>query len=331
MKDNFIKDLEQRLSLKGMSNGDIEKVVRCAIETLENYELTAIIKDTSTEYIDINHNLIKRYISCLRLDGKAESSIKAYAYAVNRFSNEVKKPFNEVTTNDIRAFLSNLMDGRKKSYVNTQKRSISGFFKWMTEEEIIDKNPCARIKDIKIEQEIRFPFTSVDIDKLRSSITGRHAVRNRAIIETLLSSGVRCAELCALKRDDIDIKSGTLYVRCGKGGKGRTVFVSEIAIEYINRYLNKRKDNNSCLFYGQRGELTKAGVERMLMKYSKIAQVENVHPHRFRRTFATTMYRRGMDLEELRRLMGHSEVQTTLRYIYTDDSRLKAAYDKYAA
>lgn len=69
----------------------------------------------------------------------------------------------------------------------------------------------------------------------------------------------------------------------------------------------------------------------MLKKYGKIAQVDNVHPHRFRRTFATTMYRRGMDLEEIRRPMGHTVVQTTLRYIYADETQLRAAYNKYVA
>lgn len=331
MKDNFIKDLELKLSLKGLGKDEIETVIQCAIGALENYEMTEKTTDLTVRYADTNERILKRYIACLRLDGKSERTINIYAYSLKRFSEHIKKPFNEVNTNDIRMFLSLLMENRKKSYVNTWKCYLSGFFRWMMQEEIIAKNPCEKIRDIKCVQEIRLPFSPVEIDKLRCSITGRNVLRDRAILETLLSSGVRCAELCSLTLDDIDEKERTLYVRCGKGGKGRTVFVSDVAMEYIKKYTNKRRDSDKHLFVGQRGGLGVSGIESMLKKLSKIAQVENVHPHRFRRTFATTMYRRGMDLEELRRLMGHTEVQTTIRYIYTDESRLKASYEKYVA
>lgn len=331
MKDNFIKDLEIKLSLKGLDKDEIETVIQCAISALDNYEVTARTTELTVRYEDTNERILKRYVACLRLDGKSERTIKMYLYSLKRLSEQAKKPFTEMSTNDIRFFLSVLMEKGKKSYVNSQKCYISGFFKWMTEEELIAKNPCARINNIKVEDEVRLPFSSIEIDRLRSSITGRNVLRDRAIVETLLSSGVRCSELCNLTRGDLNASDRSLLVRCGKGGKDRKTFVSELAMEYIVKYLNKRKDDDPHLFMGQRGDLGIDGVQDMLRRLGKIAKVKNVHPHRFRRTFATTMYRRGMELEELRRLMGHTEIQTTLRYIYTDDTRLKASYEKYVA
>lgn len=332
MKDKLVKDIEIKLAMNGYSRDEAERIVCCVISCLGAYEVTEAVTDLVVRYEDQNERILKNYVACLSIDGKSKGTIKGYLWTLCKLSDQICKPFPEMTANDIRAFLGALkVAGRKGQYIKNQRAYISGFCKWMLNEEIIAKNPCAKVGEIKVEQEIRLPFTTVDIDRMRSSITGRHAVRDRAIMETLLSSGVRCEELCNLGINDVDLRERTLHVRCGKGGKGRMVFISEVAAEYISRYLSKRSDNDSTLFLGQRGRFGVGGIQRLLNKYAKIAQVEDVHPHRFRRTFATTAYRRGMDLEEIRKLMGHAEVQTTLRYIYSDETQLKAAYDKYAA
>lgn len=331
MKDNFIRDVEIAMSLKGFPRQEIDKAVQCIIGCLDNYEVTEKTTEITVRYDDINERMLKQYVACMKLDGKSDGTIKGYMYTLKRLSDCVNKPYNEMSANDIRYFLLSISEGRKNSYIKSQKSNITTFFKWMKVEDITEKNVCEKLADIKCEKEVRLPFSAVDIDRLRSSINGRHALRDRAIIEVLLSSGVRCAELCALNIDDVNLIEKTMYVRKGKGGKGRIVYISDVAAEYLNKYLKHRKDTDTCLWRGQRGPLMVYGVQYMLKEYGKTAGVDNVHPHRFRRTFATTMNRRGMPLDEIRRLMGHSEVQTTLAYIYTDESQLKAAYEKYVA
>lgn len=150
--------------------------------------------------------------------------------------------------------------------------------------------------------------------------------------EVLVSSGVRCAELCSLRISDVDLHTKTVLVKCGKGGKGRKTFISDLAAAHLAKYLSERKDDRPELFLSnyKKGYTTK-GVEHQLNGIAKRAGVENVHPHRFRRTFATNLYRRGMDVHEIQRLMGHTNVNTTLEYIYADENHLATAYQKYAA
>lgn len=200
----------------------------------------------------------------------------------------------------------------------------------MLAEDIISKNPCEKIKPIKCENVRRLPFSDVQIDKLRLACRSE---KTRAMIEVLLSSGVRCEELINLDINDIDIRRRSVRVRNGKGGKDRVTYISEVAAEHLDHYLNSRNDNGPELFRSQQGGRysDETSILRIMKSLSKRAGVDNVHPHRFRRTFATQLYRRGMDLHEIQRLMGHSNVQTTLGYIYTDDAQLRAAYQKYAA
>lgn len=175
----------------------------------------------------------------------------------------------------------------------------------------------------------RLPFNDVEIDKLRSVCK---TPKRRAVIEVLLSSGVRCEELTNLDIGDVDMRNRTLLVRNGKGGKDRIVYISEVAAEHLERYLSTRKDSSVELFRTQQGErYSCSGIQDMMRRLGKAAGISNVHPHRFRRTFATNLYKRGMDVHEIQRLMGHSNIQTTLGYICTDDAQLRAAYERYAA
>lgn len=331
MKDKLVKDIELSLYMKGFEKDDVEKAVQCVISCLDQYDVTERTTELTVRYDDINERILKRYVACLRLDGKSDGTIKIYLWTLNKLSERTCRAYTEMTANDIRFFLSELKEGHKNSYVKSTKAHISAFFKWMKSEDITEKNTCEKVNDIKVEEEVRLPFSSVDIDKLRTSITGRHAIRDRAIIEVLLSSGVRCAELCDINISDVDIANQSIHIIKGKGGKGRVVFISDIATEYLRKYLSKRNAGDA-LFISQKGErICTDSIRRILKKYAKITGVQNVHPHRFRRTFATEMHRRGMDIDEIRKLMGHTEVQTTLRYIYTDMTQLNAVYKKYVA
>ena len=327
MKERLIRDIEIKLS-EMYPEIDMDRVMTCVISCLGEYDVSEKSTQLAERSQDINDRILRRYSACLALDGRSEKTIKQYMWTCRKLGEN--KTFTDMTTNDIRLFLGQLkLNGAKNSYVENQRAYITAFFKWMQSEDLIEKNPCDKVRTIKCEKVRRLPFNDVEIDKLRSVCK---MPKRRAIIEVLLSSGVRCEELTNLDIGDVDMRNRTLLVRHGKGGKDRIVYISEVAAEHLERYLSTRKDSSVELFRTQQGErYSCSGIQDMMRRLGKAAGISNVHPHRFRRTFATNLYKRGMDVHEIQRLMGHSNIQTTLGYICTDDAQLRAAYERYAA
>ena len=197
-------------------------------------------------------------------------------------------------------------------------------------DEVIEKNPMLRIKPIKYDDEIKEAFSDVEIDKLRTACISD---KERALIEFLLSTGVRVTELCEMNVTDIDMRNLTVHVRHGKGGKERFTYTTAVAAEWLNRYLlNRQELTSNYLFCNANHErIRSGGIRFILNRIAKRAGVSNVHPHRFRRTFATGLANRGMDTREIQKLLGHSNINTTLEYICTDTEGVKASYRKYIA
>lgn len=330
MKDKLLSDIETRLSLQ-FDAETREKVMHSIISALGDYEVTEKITDMVVRHEDINAKIMKRYVACMRINGMAEGTVQQYVRTLNALADTIGKRYTEMSAYDVRFFLGEAKErGNKNSSVENQRAYISSFFKWMHSEEMIERNPCEKIKPIKVEKEIRLPFTAVEIDRLRTACKGP---AERAIIETLLSSGIRREELCNLKVTDVDLERLTLRVRRGKGGKDRQTYISDVAAEHIKRYLSRRKVESEFLFVSRktRENYTPNGILVMVRRIGARTGVEKVHPHRFRRTFATEARRRGMDIHTISKLMGHSNIDTTERYIYTADDQLQAEYRKYSA
>ena len=330
MKDKLLREIELRISLQ-LPVEQREKAMQCVISALNDYDVTERVTDVTVRHEDINERILKRYVACIRIDGKAESTIKQYVRTLIKLAELIGKPYTEMSAYDIRYFLGDIKArGSKNSHVENQRSYVSTFFQWMFDEEMIQKNPCAKIKTIKVESEIRLPFSAVEIDRMRS-VCSRPL--DRAVIETILSSGVRREELCNLKVSDVDLDKRILTVRHGQGGKDRIVYISDVAAEHIKIYLDKRRIESDVLFVSKNTgtKYTPGGVLGMVARIGAKAQVDGVHPHRFRRTFASEMYRRGMDINTISKLMGHSNISTTQRYIYTADDQLQAEYKKHSA
>ena len=184
------------------------------------------------------------------------------------------------------------------------------------------KSPVKRTKALKEEKGDKKPFSDEEIARLRE---GCVTEREKAIFELLLSSGMRVSELCGLDRDGMDF-SGRECEVLGKGNKRRTCFFSAAAKLHLERYLESRDDDNPALFVSTQGKhsrIGKCGIERIVREIGRRAGVTNVHPHRFRRTMATNNLRRGMKLEEIQQLLGHSNMDTTLIYAKVDKEMLK--------
>lgn len=333
IKTEFVRVAELSM-LDKMDAEYVRIAVNCLYSTLKDYSLEKIGKDIIV-YDNANEKRIKEFGACLIIQGKSKNTIKQYVRELTRFYEFLGVDLVDVQTSQIRGYLATkLMNGAKKVTVNNSRNYISSFYRWMYSEGIVEKNPCEFVDTIKCEKEIKLPFSDVEIDLIRNNI---HSLRDRAIVEVLLSSGIRINELTNLDISDIDMGNLTVKVRQGKGGKDRITYISRVTAHHLQSYLNTRTDNLQALFlnYDNRGDgfkdrISNSGVRKILSELGKTIGVNNIHPHRFRRTFATTLFHRGMNVVDIQALLGHSEINTTMTYIYCDGNNLKASYLKHA-
>lgn len=175
---------------------------------------------------------------------------------------------------------------------------------------------------------LKVTFSSVDIEKLKEKCT---CSRDKAIICFLLSTGCRISEVTQLNKSDIDFQKKQCKV-LGKGNKERIVYIDDVTILLLNRYFSERKDQSEALFVGKgTARMTPAGIRYMLRNLAEDANVENVHPHRFRRTLATNLIYRGMPIQEVAKILGHEKLDTTMKYVYLDNNTLKFSYNKFSS
>lgn len=247
---------------------------------------------------------------------------------LHRFMREVHKPLVELNVFDVRVWLAEMQTKVSLRTCENYRSYLSAFYMWLAAEGIVSSNIMAKIKPIKYEDKVKSPFSDVEIDALRSSC---QTLRDRAILELLLSSGIRVTELCSLDIDDINLDNMTVLVREGKGGKQRTTFMNDVCKNHLQKYLESRKDSSRILFYTKaKTRLTKNMAENDLHRIGDAAKVANVHPHKCRRTFATSMYKRGMDVHTIQKLLGHSNINTTMCYISTNDIRTEGEYRRFS-
>ena len=174
----------------------------------------------------------------------------------------------------------------------------------------------------------KLPFSNVDIEKLKEKCT---CSRDKAIICFLLSTGCRISEVTQLNKSDIDFQKKQCKV-LGKGSKERIVYIDDVTILLLNRYFSERKDQSEALFVGRgTARMTPGGIRYMLRNLAEDAKVENVHPHRFRRTLATNLIYRGMPIQEVAKILGHEKLDTTMKYVYLDNNTLKFSYNKFSS
>ena len=326
--DEILRTVQETL-IPYLPMPDIAKVTDTLTKALAVYS----ISKKSTEivpYDDENQRLLKRYCACLMIGGKSKRTIVAYSQTIKKLCEFLGMKLTEVGTYDIRYFLACMKEnGVSDRSLENARANLSAFYQWLTLEEIINKNPCMKIAPIKYADKVRYPFSSVEIDSLRSACTCN---RDRAMMELLLSSGVRVGELAKMKVTDIDFAHLSIHVYHGKGNKERTVYINDVCKAYLQKYLMSRTETGDVLFYGKKHTiLTDSGIRKILHQLGDAAGVTDVHPHRFRRTFATNLSKRGMDIQEIRKLMGHTNINTTLAYIYTDDQQTQSLYRKHTA
>ena len=325
-KKQLISDVTESLATK-LDHSDIDIVSDEMIVALKDYEVTKGVRQIVT-YDGVNEMILKRYKACLIIAGRSPKTIEAYDRIVRKLFQAVQKNYTEMTVSDLRYFLAfEKSRGVSNRTLENTRVQISSFFTWLLDEELINRNPCRSITPIKYTKEVRLPFSPIEIDAIRSSCKTK---KERAIVEILLASGMRVSELCSLRISDINFDTLTIKVREGKGSKQRTVYINELASKHLVEYLTSRNVNGDNVFYNKKNQPLNAGGARHILKtIESRANVTNVHPHRFRRTFATGLANRGMEIQEIGKLLGHANINTTLTYVYTSDADLHNSYRKY--
>ena len=248
---------------------------------------------------------------------------------MTKLLDEIPKNIKDIKTNDIRYHLAHYQSTHKVSNatVNNKRKFLSAFFVWATKEEIIDRNPMLKINSIKEKYVTKKPFSDIELAKIRDVLKND---REKALVEFLLSTGCRVSEVAGLKVEDVNFRDGECVV-CGKGNKERTVYINNKAMYYLERYLPDKMDASRPLFLNGWGKsMAKGNIEQLMRDIGKRAGVSKVHPHRFRRTMATNAMKRGMPVQYIQVILGHSKLDTTMIYCIYDKEMVKAEYLKVA-
>ncbi len=233
---------------------------------------------------------------------------------------------------DFRRFLAHLRQGQLRPRTLARKlSSLRSFFRFLHREGLIDQNPALLVMTPKLDKPLPKFLSEQEMVRLleippADTLTG---LRDRAILETLYSSGIRVSELVGLNLDSVDMISNVVKVE-GKGKKERLVPIGQKAQVAIAVYLKKRKSNQRAVFLNKSGSrLTDRSVRNIVNKYILKASIQlHVYPHMFRHSFATHLLDRGADLRSVQELLGHSNLSTTQIYTHVTTDRLKRVYDQ---
>lgn len=315
-------------SLSDIDKEILERIERVLYIQLNNCE----VQERCTEIVvhdGTNLGLIKKFIATKRLEGKSERTLKKYYPELEKLINFLNKKLFDVTTYDLRLYLALYKEERGVSNrtLDNMRKTISSFFGWLHDEGFINSNPSKSLKQIKFEKIVRKPFSAIEREKIKNSCNTH---RDLALTEFLYASGLRVSEIASLNRDSINFLTREATV-VGKGGKERKFYLSEISTEYLQQYLKNRTDSNSALFASLKApfnRLGKEGIEVAVKRLGKKAGVDNVHPHRFRRTLASDLVRKNMPIQEVANILGHSDLRTTQVYVCLNQESVKYHYNK---
>lgn len=327
-KEKFVSEVSEAL-VGQISQSDIGIVSDEMTIALRDYDLTKRVTDL-VKYDGVNELILKRYKACLVIAGRSPKTIAQYERTIKKLFITLQKNYTDMTVSDLRYFLAyEKSRGVSNRTLENTRVHISAFFTWLLDEELINKNPCRPIAPIRFTKEVKLPFSAVEIDAIRLACKNK---KERAIIEFLLASGVRVSELCSIRLSDINFDTLAVIVREGKGSKQRTVYINDLASKHLVEYLTSRNVYGDYLFYNKKKDpLNPGGVRFLLKEIENRAGINNVHPHRFRRTFATGLANRGMDIQEIGKLLGHANLNTTLTYVYSSEEKIRTSYLKYTA
>lgn len=288
------------------------------------------IEDDTKRKKPQNEDLLALFLTAKGVEGCSSKTLEYYKSTIGKMHAVIQKPYTQLTTNDLRKYLSNYerQNGSSKVTIDNIRRIFSSFFSWLEDEDYIVKSPARRIHHVRSPKLVKEVLSDEDLEVLRD---GCETVRDRAIIDILASTGMRIGELVRLNIDDLNLQERECLV-LGKGNKQRPVYFDARTKLHLIEYLKSRSDNHPALFICLRGKpkrMTIGGIESRLRSLGRRLTLQRVHPHKFRRTLATNAIDKGMPIEQVQKLLGHARIDTTMHYAMVNQSNVKASHRKY--
>lgn len=316
--NDILHDMSEVLSAKDLYALQIVLQKKLNTQNNQTYPYTNI------EYMDM-------FISAKRIEGCSERTLAYYKATIEHMLSIIVTPLRQVQTDDLRAYLAKyqLINNCSKTTVDNIRRNLSSFFSWLEAEDYIIKSPIRRIHKIRTGSKVKETLSEECIEKLRDSCLH---IRDLAMIDLLYSTGIRVGELVNLNIGDINFEERECIVY-GKGNKQRRVYFDAKAKVHLKRYLEERNDYNEALFVTLDSPFERlkiSGVEIRLRKLGRLALLDQrIHPHKFRRSMATRAIDKGMPIEQVQKLLGHQQIDTTMHYAMVNQSNVKISHRKF--
>lgn len=319
--NEVLKQLEGKVDEKQLKT--IERTLYRCLKNKEIREKKVVLPKDNNEALDF-------FIAAKKIEGCSIKSLNYYYTTLVKMLDKVNVMYFSITTEDIRTYLSDYQEnsGVSKATIDNMRRIISSFFSWLENEDYIMKSPARRIRKVRVGKIVKEIYTEENIELMRQNCKN---ARDLAIIDMLYSTGMRVGELVRLNISDIDFENKECVV-LGKGNKQRKVYFDAKTKIHLQQYLNSRKDTDPALFVSQLypyNRLKISGVEIALRKVGEKLHISKVHPHKFRRTLATKAIDKGMPIEQVQHLLGHTKIDTTLGYAMVDDENVKISHKKF--
>ena len=328
MYEEFRLNMLRELANADLEGATLQRVMQIVDKLGGEYdvsrkEMSLVPREMTSQWV------LMEYLASRSLEGLSKETLYGYRMLLIQFLSRLRKNLDEVDSNDIRLFLYQYQQQRKVSNrtLDHIRTTICCFFRWCAAEGKIPRDPSLTIKPIKHKNAL----TQLELEYIRRQAAG---LREHAIIEMFYSTGCRVSELCNMMKSDInwDDCSVTIF---GKGSKYRTSWINAKAYVALKDYLASRTDNDPHVFVSERQPhqgLTRFAVEHIVSEISDRAFYltgRHVTPHIFRHTTVTTAIRAGMPIQNVSKMVGHEQVETTMIYADIDMTDVKHEHMKY--
>lgn len=326
--NEFVSKLDGKIS---------DEALRTVLQELQVFASNYDINQRETHVVPYQSNIpdcYRVYMVAKKIEGMSPESMKTYNFYLTDFFEHINRPFEQVTTNDIRIYLyeTQKRTGISNRTLDGKRLVINTFMDWCWKEGYIPNNPCASIKPIKFEEKPREPLSNMELEIVRDACEN---YRDKAMIELFYSTGCRLSEMVNLKISDIDFTSKEVHL-FGKGSKHRTSYLNAKAEYMLKKYseLERPKDSISdsvfVIFRKPYNGMQKGSIYARVKAIQKRSGIErSLFPHLLRHTMATDALNRGMNVAEVKEILGHEKLDTTMIYAKISHDSVKFNHKRY--
>lgn len=326
--NEFVSKLDGKIS---------DEALRTVLQELQVFASNYDINQRETHVVPYQSNVpdcYRVYMVAKKIEGMSPESMKTYNFYLTDFFEHINRPFEQVTTNDIRIYLyeTQKRTGISNRTLDGKRLVINTFMDWCWKEGYIPNNPCASIKPIKFEEKPREPLSNMELEIVRDACEN---YRDKAMIELFYSTGCRLSEMVNLKISDIDFASKEVHL-FGKGSKHRTSYLNAKAEYMLKKYFELERPKESIsdsvfvIFRKPYNEMHKESIYARIKAIQKRSGIErSLFPHLLRHTMATDALNRGMNVAEVKEILGHEKLDTTMIYAKISHDSVKFNHKRY--